>query len=76
MPFDGRCIVVQVNNTEYCVAVPPVAQPGAYAVVTKPLGQREAFKVCKELNQLDRADYSDLTKEATWKPAHDEVRHI
>ena len=28
MAFQGRCIVVQVTETEWYVAVPPIAQPG------------------------------------------------
>jgi len=52
MTFEGRCIVVQVTSTEWYVAVAPVAQPGAYAVLSKPLGHREASRVCKELNEL------------------------
>jgi len=64
MTFQGRCIVVQVTDTEWYVAVAPVAQPGAYAVISKPLGRREAFRACKELNELEEADWSEATKAA------------
>jgi len=64
MTFEGRCIVVQVTSTEWYVAVAPVAQPGAYAVLSKPLGLREAFRVCKELNELEEADWSEATRGA------------
>ena len=64
MRFEGRCIVVQVTETEWYVAVPPIAQPGEYCVVSKPLGRREAFKACKELNELEKADWSVATRNA------------
>jgi hypothetical protein len=76
MTFDGRCIVVQVKDKEWVVAVPPIAQPGAYAVVTKPLGRVEAFKVCRELNEFEPTDFSELTRAAIHKPWHDDVRHV
>lgn len=34
MSFKGRCIVVQVTESKWYVAVPPVAQPGEYCVVS------------------------------------------
>ena len=61
----GDKIVTQVIETEWYVAVPPVAQPGEYSVVSKPLGRREAFKACKELNELEEADWSEATRNAT-----------
>jgi len=64
MTFEGRCIVVQVTTTEWYVAVAPVAQPGAYAVLSKSLGNREAFRVCKEMNELEEADWSEATRGA------------
>jgi len=64
MTFDGRCIVVQLTSTEWYVAVAPVAQPGAYAVLSKLLGRHEAFLVCKEMNELEEADWSEATKAA------------
>jgi hypothetical protein len=30
MTYQGRCIVVQVTETEWYMAVPPIAQPGEY----------------------------------------------
>jgi len=46
------------------IAVAPIAQPGAYAVISKPLGERQAFRVCKELNELEKADWSEATRGA------------
>ena len=62
MTYHGRCIVVQVTDTEWYVAIAPVA-PGEYCVVSKP-GRREAFKACKELNELEEADWSEATRNA------------
>ena len=67
MTFKG-CIVVQLTTTDFYVAVPPVAQPGVYSVLTKPLTRAEAFKVCKEMDSLHPDDWSQLTKDATSKP--------
>jgi len=64
MTFDGNCIVVQVTESEWYVAIAPVAQPGAYAVLSRPLGQREAFRVCKEMNELEGADWPEATRGA------------
>jgi hypothetical protein len=49
-----------------------VDQPGQYSVVTKPLSRADAFKVCKELNTLEEADWSELTSKAvlTKPPDH------
>jgi len=63
-----KCIVVQVAETEWYIAVAPVAQPGAYAANSKPLGKRQAFRVCKELNELEQADWSEATRAAMRPP--------
>jgi hypothetical protein len=63
MTCHGRCIVVKVTETEWYVAIAPVA-PGEYCVVSKPLGRREAYKACKELNELEEADWSEITRNA------------
>jgi hypothetical protein len=64
MTFDGRCIVVHFTDVQWYVAVAPVAQPGADAVISKPLGRRAAFRACKELNELEEGDWSEATRGA------------
>jgi hypothetical protein len=44
--------------------VPPVAQAGLYSAVTEQLSRADAFQVCKELNTLEEADWSDVTRKA------------
>jgi hypothetical protein len=41
-----------------------VAQPGQYSAVARPLSRADAFKVCTELNTLEEADWSELTRKA------------
>jgi hypothetical protein len=42
MVFEGPCIVIQMTETRWYVAVPQVAQPDEYRVVSMPPGCREA----------------------------------
>jgi hypothetical protein len=56
--FEGPCIVVQVAETQWYVAVPHVAQPGEYRVVSKPPERHEAFQTCKGLNELKEDDWT------------------
>ena len=58
MAFEGPCIVVQVTETDWYVAVPAVAQRGEYRVVSRSLGHTEAFQTCKQLSELREADWS------------------
>jgi hypothetical protein len=38
MTFEGPCILVKVTETQWYVAVPPVAEPGEYRVVSSRWG--------------------------------------
>jgi hypothetical protein len=39
--------------------------PGSYTAITHPIAsRRDAFKVCQELNELEEADYSELTRKS------------
>jgi hypothetical protein len=67
MTFEG-CIVVQLGDREWHVCVPPVAQGNEYFALTKPLSRADAFKVCKELNTLEEADWSEVTRKAVINP--------
>jgi hypothetical protein len=67
MTFGGKCIVVQLEDRGRYVCVPAVAPDGAFAAVAGPLGRPEAFRGCNHLNELEPADYSDLTRKAIQK---------
>ena len=67
MTFDGK-----LEKHRWYVCVPSVSG-NEYHAMTVPLSRAEAFQVCKELNTLEPADYSDLTRQATKKTAHNDV---
>jgi hypothetical protein len=52
------------SDRPYYVCVPPFCAGNEYHALTRPLGRAEAFKVCRELNTVEMADWSDLTRKA------------
>jgi hypothetical protein len=64
MRVEHKYIVVQITEQDWYVRAPPIAEPGDYRAMSKPLSRPEAMRVCKELTNLEPAEWSEATKKS------------
>jgi hypothetical protein len=72
MRVEHKYIVVQITERDWYVCAPPITEPGDYRAMSRPLSRREAMRVCKELTDLEPAEWSEATKKSVnWtEPDH------
>ena len=72
MKLQHEYIVVQITERDWYVCAPPITEPGDYRAMSKPLSRPEAMRVCKELTDLEPAEWSEGTKKSVnWtEPDH------
>jgi hypothetical protein len=70
MKVEHKYIVVQITERDWYVCA--LLTVGDYRAISKPLGQREARRVCKELMDLEPREWPDATKKSVnWtEPDH------